>query len=122
MYRDRDRCQAFIKTNLNNFHYFRVTKTYYVYILECSDKSYYTGVTSDLTSRLEKHQSGYYKDSYTHDRRPVELVFYGTFTDVTMAITTEKQIKRWSRAKKKALIEGEYDDLVNLAKKKFDKK
>ena len=97
-------------------------KTYYVYILECSDKSYYTGVTSDLTSRLEKHQSGYYKDSYTHDRRPVELVFYGTFTDVTMAITTEKQIKRWSRAKKKALIEGEYDDLVNLAKKKFDKK
>ena len=71
---------------------------------------------------MEKHQSGRYRDSYTHSRRPVELVFYATFTEVEMAIATEKQIKKWSRAKKKALIEGAYDELVNLAKKKFDKK
>src|SRR5690554_1822078 len=97
-------------------------KTYVVYILECSDKSYYTGITSNLTNRLEKHQSGRYKESYTHNRRPVELVFYATFTDVEMAIATEKQIKKWSRAKKEALIDGEYEQLVNLAKKRFDKK
>jgi len=96
-------------------------KTYYVYILECRDRTYYTGVTSNLTNRLEKHQSGRYKESYTHNRRPVELVFYATFTDVEMAITVEKQIKKWSKAKKNALINGEYEQLVNLAKKNFDK-
>ena len=96
-------------------------KTYYVYILECSDRTYYTGVTSNLTNRLEKHESGRYKESYTYNRRPLELVFYATFTDVEMAIAVEKQIKKWSKAKKKALIDGEYEQLVNLAKKNFDK-
>ncbi|MCC7521199.1 MAG: GIY-YIG nuclease family protein [Flavobacteriaceae bacterium] len=94
-------------------------KLSYVYILKCADQSYYIGVTSDLEQRVEQHQSGYYEDSYTHRRRPVELVFYATFTDIRIAIQTEKQFKKWSRAKKEALIEGRFGDLVNLAKKKF---
>ncbi|SHJ73467.1 putative endonuclease [Maribacter aquivivus] len=93
--------------------------TYYVYILECADNSFYTGITSNLTQRLESHQSGKYKDSYTSKRRPVNLVYYCELTDPNMAIETEKRIKKWSKVKKQALINGEYDDLPNLAKKKF---
>ena len=94
----------------------------YVYILKCSDNSYYTGVTSKLNQRLEEHKSGKYKGSYTHFRRPLELVYYAEFTDINLAITTEKQIKKWSRAKKEALINDENEKLPNLAKKRFDKK
>ena len=61
------------------------------------------------------------KNSYTHQRRPVELVFYAEFTDITIAIEKEKQLKKWSKAKKEALIKNEYDSLINLAKKKFNK-
>ncbi|MFV1448195.1 GIY-YIG nuclease family protein [Maribacter sp. HS] len=93
--------------------------TYYVYILECADNSFYTGITSNLTQRLESHQSGKYKDSYTSKRRPVNLVYYCEFTDPNLAIEMEKRIKNWSKAKKKALIAGEYEKLPNLSKKKF---
>jgi putative endonuclease len=93
--------------------------TYYVYILKCADSTFYTGITSNLTQRLESHQSGKYKDSYTNNRRPVTLVYYCEFTDPNMAIDTEKQMKKWSKAKKQALIDGGYDELPNLAKKKF---
>jgi len=92
-------------------------KEYYIYILECADKTYYTGFTSNLEKRIQEHESGKYKDSYTYKRRPVKLVFYASFSDVNMAIEKEKQIKKWSKAKKKALIEGKYEDLINLAKK-----
>ncbi|MDC9721964.1 MAG: GIY-YIG nuclease family protein [Urechidicola sp.] len=94
-------------------------KRSYVYILKCSDDTYYTGVTSDLTKRIESHNNGLYKGSYTSTRRPLELVFYAEFTDINMAIEKEKQIKKWSRAKKEALINDDYDTLPNLAKKKF---
>ncbi|PCI09477.1 MAG: hypothetical protein COB73_05470 [Flavobacteriaceae bacterium] len=91
----------------------------YVYILKCADGTYYTGVTSDLTKRIESHEEGKYKGSYTSKRLPVELVFYAEFTDINFAI--EKQIKNWSKAKKEALINGDYDALPNLAKKKFNR-
>ena len=96
-------------------------KQSYVYILKCSDKSYYTGVTSNLAQRIYQHQVGFYPDCYTSNKRPLELVFYCEFTDINLAIITEKQIKKWSRAKKEALINDDFDALVNLAKKKFDK-
>ena len=95
-------------------------KIFYVYILKCSDKTFYTGITSNLYKRFESHQAGTYKGSYTSSRRPVELVFFCEFTDPNMAIETEKQIKKWSQAKKRALIAGEFDKLPNLAKKKFN--
>ena len=94
-------------------------KIYYVYILKCSDDTYYTGFTSNLESRIIEHQSGKHKDSYTYSRRPVHLAFYAEFTDPNTAIDTEKQIKKWSKLKKEALINGEFDKLPNLAKKKF---
>lgn len=94
-------------------------KIYYVYILKCADSSYYTGITSNLSSRFQEHQSGKHQDSYTFKRRPLELVFYCEFTNVELGIETEKQIKKWSRVKKEALINGEFEKLPNLAKKKF---
>lgn len=93
-------------------------KIYYVYILKCSDQTYYTGITSNLSTRFEEHQNGKYPDSYTFKRRPLTLGFYAEFTNVSIAIGTEKQIKKWSKAKKEALINGEFEKLPNLAKKK----
>ncbi len=95
-------------------------KIYYVYILLCSDNTYYTGVTSNLTKRIQQHQSGHFPNSYTYKRKPIELKYYCEFTNIEMAIDCEKQLKKWSRAKKEALIKGEFDLLQDLAKKKFD--
>ncbi|VVU98990.1 hypothetical protein FVB9532_00239 [Mesonia oceanica] len=94
-------------------------KMYYVYILQCSDNTYYTGITSKLEERLFQHNSGFYRDGYTYRRRPVELKYYTTFSNSGKAIDFEKKIKKWSKAKKEALINSEYDQLPNLAKKKF---
>jgi putative endonuclease len=91
----------------------------YVYILLCSDSTYYVGVTSNLEKRLEEHIEGKHFGSYTYNRRPVKLVYYTSFTDIEIAIDYEKKIKKWSQQKKLALIEGRYDDLPNLSKKKF---
>ena len=96
-------------------------KVSFVYILKCSDNSYYTGITSNLNTRISEHKTGKHKDSYTYSRRPIQLVFYAEFTDINLAITIEKQIKKWSRIKKEALINGEFEKLPNLAKKKFRK-
>ena len=91
----------------------------YVYILKCADDSYYTGVTSNLDQRMQQHESGFYPECYTASRRPVELVFYAEFTNIGFAIDKEKQIKKWSRSKKEALINGDFDQLPDLAKKKI---
>lgn len=66
-----------------------------------------------------KHHSGFYKTCYTFKRRPLKLVFYAEFTNILIAIAKEKQLKKWSRAKKEALIEGKFELLPGLAKKKF---
>lgn len=79
-------------------------KQYFVYILKCSDISYYTGITSYLEGRLVKHQSGYYPESYTHIRRPVELVFYTEFNDVDQAISFENKSKVGVEKRKKPLL------------------
>ena len=96
-------------------------KLSYVYILKCSDGSYYTGITSNLPKRILEHTTGKHLDSYTYNRRPIELVYYAEFTDINLAIQSEKQIKKWSRLKKEALINNEFDKLPNLAKKNSDK-
>ena len=93
----------------------------YVYILKCSDDSYYTGVTSNLHQRMFQHETAFYPDCYTANKRPLLLVSYAEFTDITIAFEKEKQIKKWSRVKKEALINGDYGALPNLAKKNFDK-
>jgi putative endonuclease len=93
---------------------------YYVYILKCSDKSYYTGVTNNLQRRFMEHQSGVDSGSYTFTRRPLQLVFFAEFSDIELAIAKEKQIKSWSRRKKEALINENFDALTLLSKKIFE--
>ncbi|NPV10993.1 MAG: GIY-YIG nuclease family protein [Ignavibacteria bacterium] len=92
-------------------------KQFFVYILKCSDGSYYIGITNDLQRRLYEHQNGLMK-GYTSRKLPVELVFTASFTDVNEAIRFEKQIKGWSRKKKEALIKGDFELLKALSKKK----
>ncbi|MGV6861667.1 MAG: GIY-YIG nuclease family protein [Putridiphycobacter sp.] len=92
---------------------------YYVYILLCSDNTYYTGVTSNLNKRIDQHNSSYFENSYTSKRLPVRLVYYCEFIHIGDAIDKEKQIKKWSKAKKEALINGKFKLLPNLAKKQF---
>lgn len=88
---------------------------YFVYILECSDGSYYTGITNDLNRRIEEHVGGLNSQCYTFRRRPLELKFSQEFDDVLTAIYFEKRLKGWTRIKKEALIKGEFDRLKILA-------
>jgi putative endonuclease len=92
-------------------------KQYFVYILLCSDNSYYTGVTNDLDRRMYEHESGLDPKSYTFKRRPLKLVFYESFNDVNQAIAFEKQVKGWRRAKKEAIINGDWYLLPELSRK-----
>jgi len=97
------------------------THIYFVYILKCSDSTYYTGVTNDISRRLEEHQGSNESNSYTFRRRPVKLVFFEEFSNIDFAIEKEKQIKKWSRAKKEALIMKNFELLPDLSKKRFKK-
>lgn len=94
-------------------------KTYYVYILECSDSTYYTGVTNDIERRLLEHVNGVSPESYTAKRRPLKLVWYTDTNDINFAIEKEKQIKKWSKAKKLALINSDWEKLIVFSKKNF---
>lgn len=92
-------------------------KNYFVYILECSDKSYYTGVTNNLEKRLAEHQSGAIH-GYASARLPVSLIYSECFHDINDAIRFERQVKGWSRKKKEALVRGDFDALIALSKSK----
>lgn len=94
-------------------------KEMYVYILLCSDDSYYIGVTNNLDRRISEHEIGIDNKCYTFQRRPLKLVYYEMFSNPDAAIRFEKKIKGWTRAKKEALIIKDFDLLKKLAKKKF---
>ena len=89
-------------------------KTYYVYILKCSDGLTYTGITNNISRRFEEHQNGLNKTCFTYKRRPLELIFQQDFNNVEQAIYFEKKIKKWSAKKKFALANGEYNLLQIL--------
>jgi superfamily II DNA or RNA helicase len=89
----------------------------YMYILECGDGSFYTGSTIDLRLRLEQHKNGEGAE-YIKNNLPVKLVYYETFSRIDLAFEREKQIQKWSRAKKLALIKGDIDALKELSKNK----
>ena len=89
-------------------------KSGWVYILECSDGSYYTGVTSDIDARIAEHQQGVHK-GYTYSRRPVRLLWTEAFPDIQQAIDMEKRIKGWTRKKKEALMAGDFILLQELS-------
>ena len=90
----------------------------YVYILECSDGSYYTGSTKDLERRLQQHQAGE-GANYTKARLPIKLVYSEEYDRIDVAFFREKQIQRWNRKKKQALINGRLNELPQLSKKAF---
>ena len=80
-------------------------KSGFVYILLCSDGSYYTGSTTNIELRLQQHQEGV-GSNFTSKRLPVKLLYYEFFAHVADAFYREKQIQGWTRRKKEALMTG----------------
>ncbi|MCA9434695.1 MAG: GIY-YIG nuclease family protein [Candidatus Omnitrophica bacterium] len=87
----------------------------YVYIIKCSDDSYYVGVTNNLRGRYIEHELGQNSRAYTFFRRPFKLLYWEYWDSPGEAIAREKQLKRWSRAKKEALIYSDIDTLKRLS-------
>jgi predicted GIY-YIG superfamily endonuclease len=93
---------------------------FFAYLLQCSDASYYAGHTDNLGLRLAQHETGEC-GGYTATRRPVTLVWSQEFATREEALAVERQIKGWSRAKKEALMAGDWKRIQQLAKKDFGK-
>jgi len=88
---------------------------FWAYILRCADGRYYTGQSEDLEIRLAQHQAGGFCD-FTSRRRPVQLMWCQDFPTRIEALEAERRIKPWSRAKKEALIRGDWAALSYFAK------
>ncbi len=88
--------------------------SFFAYLLRCADGAYYAGHTDELTRRLGQHQSGEC-GGYTAKRLPVALVWSQEFTSREEALAAELQIKGWSRAKKEALMAGDWKKIQQLA-------
>jgi predicted GIY-YIG superfamily endonuclease len=89
-----------------------------VYMLQCNDESFYVGHTDNIEQRLSQHQLGLIP-CYTTTRLPVQLVFMQSFGTRAEALICERKIKKWTRLKKKALINHDWNLLTVLSKKKF---
>jgi putative endonuclease len=89
----------------------------FVYILKCSDDSFYIGCANDLERRIGEHQTGAFP-GYTYARRPVALVWSEYFDRTTDAIATERKLKGWSRAKKEALIRDDWVGIRQLSRRR----
>ncbi len=89
-------------------------KDFFVYIIRCADGSFYIGHTDDIDKRMAEHKSQKYQ-CYTKLRLPVELVFCSAFASRDEAIVAERKIKGWSRAKKQALIDKNFELLHELS-------
>jgi len=94
----------------------------FVYMLRCADGSYYVGSArnNDLGQRVAEHEAGEYR-GYTSTRRPVRLVWSEHFDQITDAIEAERKIKGWGRAKKEALIKGNWTEIKRLARRRAGK-
>jgi len=88
--------------------------SFWVYILRCADGSYYLGHTDNLDARVAAHHAGE-MDGYTRTRRPVRLIFSEEFPTREEALSRERQIKGWSRARKEALIKGNWSRIQALS-------
>ena len=96
---------------------------YRVYILLCSDGSYYTGSAANVEKRLCEHQDGVMHDSYTFTRRPVQLIWVSEEVErYSDALRFERQVKGWSRAKKQVLIRGDFDAIHEIVKEERKKR
>ena len=88
---------------------------FHAYLLCCNDGSFYTGHTDNLELRIAQHECGAI-EGYTAQRLPVKLAWCEAFETREEALSAERQIKGWSRAKKQALIDGNWDLMSELAK------
>lgn len=88
--------------------------SFYVYILRCSDSSYYTGHTDNLEKRMAEHQSGEC-GGYTSTRLPVQLLWSQDCATRLEALSAEQQIKGWSRKKKEAMMRGDWKTVQQIA-------
>lgn len=88
----------------------------FVYILKCSDDSYYVGSTTDLTKRIEEHNNSL-GANYTKKKLPVKLVYYEECQSIETAFLRERQLHGWSRKKKEALINNMHEKLPELSKR-----
>jgi predicted GIY-YIG superfamily endonuclease len=88
----------------------------WTYILRCADGSYYVGCTTNLEQRLAQHHGGTF-EGFTSNRRPVELMWSAEAQTLHDAAAFERQLKGWSRAKKEAVIRGDWTSLPGLAKR-----
>ncbi|CAA9258694.1 MAG: COG2827: putative endonuclease containing a URI domain [uncultured Chloroflexi bacterium] len=93
---------------------------FWVYLLRCADGSYYTGHSDDLERRIGQHNAGAIP-GYTLDRLPVKLAWCEQFESRYEALTRERQIKGWSRAKKEALIAGDWERISVLSRSRTQK-
>ena len=89
----------------------------FLYIIKCSDGSYYTGTTNDVGRRFDQHLAGV-GDAYTASRRPLELVLVQEFDCGSECFDAEMRVKRWSRKKKEALIAGDFFALKRLSRRR----
>ena len=87
----------------------------YMYILECSDGSYYVGSTVHLEMRVQEHQDGA-GANHTKKRLPITLVYFEEFDRIDEAFQREKQVQGWSRKKKEALINSQHNSLPSLSR------
>jgi len=91
--------------------------SFYVYILKCSDGSYYTGHTDNLEKRLAEHKEGHCQ-GYTARRLPVELVFVEACASRAEALEAERKIKTWNKKKKETLAYKGWKGIIELRKRK----
>jgi len=84
--------------------------SYFVYILKCSDGSLYTGITKNITKRLEEHNIGDKGAKYTKARRPVKLLYQESSLNRSTASKREYEIKKFTRLKKLQLTQMQYKD------------
>lgn len=90
----------------------------YVYILRCADNSYYMGRTANIELRLAQHQDGTF-GGYTAARRPVKLMWSQQFQIEDEAFKMEHKLKKWSRAKKEALIASDFEKLHTIVEREW---
>ena len=86
---------------------------YFVYIIECSDRSFYTGITNDLERRFGEHKDGA-GGHYTSSKKVERIVYSEEHDNKSSALRRECQIKKWTRTKKEALINGNKELLTKL--------
>jgi putative endonuclease len=92
---------------------------FWVNMLRCADRSFYVGHTENLEARSAQHKQGSITSCYTYQRRPVTLVFSQDFPSRIEALSMERKIKGWNRAKKTALIRRDWREISRISRFKY---